>query len=93
VGRHRQPAQAEQVGAAVGIGLNFSRTATKRRTQQEPPSLLTALCSTSSRRAINIELAVPSTVFTAIFPVKPSQTDNIGRMLEQQPALGVAGES
>ena len=74
VGDHGQPAQAQQVGAAVGVRVEAGPQSARGRADQEAAELAARVAVISSRSASSSVEIVPSSSFRTMFPVKPSQT-------------------
>ena len=71
---HDEPAQAEQVSAAVRVGVQTRAEPRAAGRMSRPPSRARLDAEISSRSAPSTLRIVPSRVFSATLPVKPSQT-------------------
>ena len=91
VGDHDEAADTEQIGAAVGVGVEPAAQAPRRGADQEAAELAgrRARDLVAARPWITVRI-VPSSVFSATLPVNPSVTTTSARFRKQVAALGVS---
>ena len=89
-----EAAQAEKVGAAVGLGIEPAPQLASRRPNEEAADLAARGRRRSPRAARRSVVPMPpSSVFRATLPVKPSQTTTSADAAQEIAALDVADEA
>ena len=93
-GTHAEPAQPEQVRAALALGVDLARGRSRSSAAQQQPRRACRASRTSPRRgrAPSIVCETPSISFSAMLPVKPSVTTTSATPSDHVAALDVADE-